>query len=95
MKPNPNPVETMGIISWIFLGLVAGALAKFIMPGKDPGGMIVTILIGIAGAVVAGMLGSFVGWGKVQSFDMWGIFISTFGAILVLIVYRMLKKKQA
>lgn len=95
MKPNPNPFETMGIISWIFLGLVAGALAKFIMPGKDPGGMIVTILIGIAGAVVAGMLGSFVGWGKVQSFDMWGIFISTFGAILVLIVYRMLKKKQA
>lgn len=85
----------MGIISWIFLGLVAGALAKFIMPGKDPGGMIVTILIGIAGAVVAGMIGSFLGWGKVESFDLWGILISTFGAILLLIVYRIATKKRA
>lgn len=97
MKPNPNPVtvKIMGIISWILLGLVAGALAKFIMPGKDPGGFFVTMLIGIAGAVVAGMIGSFLGWGKVESFDLWGIFISTFGAILLLVVYRLAKKKQA
>jgi uncharacterized membrane protein YeaQ/YmgE (transglycosylase-associated protein family) len=93
MKPNPNPVEIMGIISWILLGLVAGALAKFIMPGKDPGGILITMLIGIAGAVVAGMIGSFIGWGKVESFDMWGIFISTLGAIVVLVLYRLLKKK--
>lgn len=85
----------MGFISWMFLGLVAGALAKFIMPGKDPGGMIVTILIGIAGAIVAGFLGSFIGLGKVESFDLWGIFVSTIGAILLLIVYRLLRKKQA
>jgi uncharacterized membrane protein YeaQ/YmgE (transglycosylase-associated protein family) len=85
----------MGIISWIRLGLVAGALAKFIMPGKDPGGFFVTMLIGIAGAVVAGLIGSFLGWGKVESFDLWGIFISTFGAVVVLIVYRLIKKKQA
>src|SRR5262245_9441515 len=59
----------MGIFSWIFLGLIAGAIAKFVMPGKDPGGIIVTILIGIAGAIVGGFLGSFVGLGKVESFD--------------------------
>jgi uncharacterized membrane protein YeaQ/YmgE (transglycosylase-associated protein family) len=57
----------MGIFSWIFLGLIAGALAKFIMPGKDQDGILVTILIGIAGAIVGGFLGSFIGLGKVES----------------------------
>ena len=57
----------MGIFSWILLGLIAGALAKFIMPGKDPGGIFVTILIGIVGAIVGGFLGSFIGLGKVES----------------------------
>jgi uncharacterized membrane protein YeaQ/YmgE (transglycosylase-associated protein family) len=83
----------MGIISWILLGLVAGALAKFIMPGKDPGGFFVTILIGIAGAIVGGFLGSFVGLGAVQSFDVGGILIATIGSILLLIVYRVIKRK--
>src|SRR6516162_467865 len=80
----------MGIFSWIFLGLIAGAIAKFIMPGKDPGGIIVTILIGIAGAIVGGFLGSFVGLGKVESFDLGGIFI----AIILLIIYRLLRKRS-
>jgi uncharacterized membrane protein YeaQ/YmgE (transglycosylase-associated protein family) len=84
----------MGIFSWIFLGLIAGAIAKFIMPGKDPGGIFVTILIGIAGAIVGGLLGSFIGLGKVESFDLGGIFIATIGAILLLIVYRFLRKKS-
>jgi len=83
----------MGIISWILLGLVAGALAKFIMPGKDPGGFFVTILIGIVGAIVGGFVGSFIGLGAVQSFDLGGIFIATIGAILLLIVYRVIKSK--
>jgi uncharacterized membrane protein YeaQ/YmgE (transglycosylase-associated protein family) len=82
----------MGIFSWILLGLIAGALAKFIMPGKDPGGIFVTILIGIAGAIIGGFLGSFIGVGKVESFDLGGIFIATIGAIILLIVYRMLRK---
>ena len=80
----------MGIFSWVFLGLIARAFAKFIMPGKDPGGIIVTILIGIAGAIVGGFLGSFVGLGKVESFDLGGIFIATIGAIILLIIYRLL-----
>ena len=84
----------MGIFSWIFLGLIAGAIAKFILPGKDPGGIIVTILIGIAGAMVGGFLGSFVGLGKVESFDLGGIFIATVGAIILLIIYRLLKKRS-
>ena len=83
----------MGIISWILLGLVAGALAKFIMPGKDPGGFIVTILIGIAGAIVGGFLGSFIGLGAVESFDLGGIFIATLGAIVLLIIYRLVRKR--
>ena len=85
----------MGIISWILLGLVAGALAKFIMPGKDPGGFIVTILIGIAGAIVGGFLGSFIGLGAVESFDLGGIFIATLGAIVLLIIYRLIRKRTS
>lgn len=85
----------MGILTWILLGLVAGAIAKFIMPGKDPGGFIVTILIGIAGAVLGGFLGSFIGLGKIESFDLGGLFIATAGAILLLILYRVVKKRRA
>jgi len=84
----------MGVFSWIFLGIIAGAIAKFIMPGKDPGGIIVTMLIGIAGAIVGGFLGTFVGLGKVESFDLGGIFIATVGAIILLIIYRLLKKRS-
>jgi uncharacterized membrane protein YeaQ/YmgE (transglycosylase-associated protein family) len=83
----------MGILSWILLGLIAGALAKFIMPGKDPGGLIVTILIGIAGAIVGGFLGSFIGLGRVESFDLGGIFIATVGAIVLLILYRLFTRR--
>jgi uncharacterized membrane protein YeaQ/YmgE (transglycosylase-associated protein family) len=85
----------MGILSWILLGLIAGALAKFIMPGKDPGGFIVTILIGIVGAIIGGFLGKFIGLGKVESFDLGGIFIATAGSILLLIVYRLVMKKSS
>lgn len=82
----------MGILSWILLGLIAGALAKFIMPGKDPGGCLVTIILGIVGAVVAGFLGSLLGIGKIESFDLGGILLATIGAIVVLLIYRMVKK---
>ena len=83
----------MGIISWIFLGLIAGALAKFLVPGRDPGGFIVTILIGIVGAVLGGFLGSFIGLGRVESFDLGGIVIATLGAIILLVLYRLFNKR--
>jgi uncharacterized membrane protein YeaQ/YmgE (transglycosylase-associated protein family) len=82
----------MGILSWIFLGLIAGALAKFIMPGKDPGGIIVTIIIGIVGAILGGFVGQYIGLGKVESFDFGGIVIATVGAIVLLILYRLFSK---
>ncbi len=82
----------MGILTWIFLGLVAGALAKFIMPGKDPGGLFLTTGLGVLGAVIGGFLGSFIGLGKVTSFDLGGIFIATAGAVVVLVLWRILKK---
>lgn len=84
----------MGILSWIFLGLIAGALAKFLMPGKDPGGCLVTMVIGIVGGVLGGFLGTFIGLGKIQSFDLGGIFIATMGAIVLLIIYRIVAKKS-
>lgn len=82
----------MGILSWIIMGLIVGALAKFIMPGRDPGGLIVTILIGIAGAFVGGIISSSLGLGTVTGFNLGSIVIATGGAILLLFVYRRLKK---
>ena len=83
----------MGFIAWILLGLVAGALAKFVIPGKQPGGCLVTTGIGIVGAVVGGFLGSFLGFGQVESFDLGSIFIATLGAIVLLFVYGLISKK--
>jgi uncharacterized membrane protein YeaQ/YmgE (transglycosylase-associated protein family) len=83
----------MGIISWIFLGLIAGALAKFLVPGKDPGGFFVTIVIGIVGAILGGFLGSFIGLGRVESFDLGGVVIATIGAIILLVLYRLFQKR--
>lgn len=82
----------MGIISWVVFGLVAGALAKLLMPGKDPGGVIVTILIGIAGAVVGGFIGTFLGFGRVEGFEVRSFAIAILGAIILLALYRMMKK---
>ena len=82
----------MGILSWILLGLIAGAFAKLLVPGKDPGGFFVTILIGIAGGVLGGFLGRFIGLGKIESFDLGGIFIATVGAIVLLVIYHLIRK---
>lgn len=83
----------MGIISWIVMGLIVGLLAKFIMPGKDPQGFIITILLGIGGGLLGGYLGTVLGLGTVTGFDLKSILIATGGAILILLVYRALRKK--
>lgn len=85
----------MGILTWIVLGLIVGLLAKFFMPGKDPGGIIITILIGIAGAIIGGYLGRLLGLGDVKGFDLTSLLLALGGSILLLIVYRILRKKQA
>jgi len=74
------------LIFWIIVGLIAGALAKFIMPGDDPGGFIITILLGIAGAIVGGFLASLIGIGGGGT--IWTIIIATIGAIILLAIYR-------
>jgi uncharacterized membrane protein YeaQ/YmgE (transglycosylase-associated protein family) len=77
----------------IVIGLLAGALAKLIMPGKDPGGIIVTMLLGIAGSVVAGFLGRAIGWyGEGEAA---GFIASVIGAIILLAIYRMMTKRGA
>ncbi|MEM9386201.1 MAG: GlsB/YeaQ/YmgE family stress response membrane protein [Pseudomonadota bacterium] len=81
----------MGMLSWALLGLIVGALAKFLMPGKDPGGILVTIGIGVAGAFVGGYLGTLLGVGGVGGFDLMSIAIATGGAMLLLFAYRNLK----
>ncbi|MGQ9426428.1 GlsB/YeaQ/YmgE family stress response membrane protein [Gilvimarinus sp. F26214L] len=82
----------MGILSWIVMGLIVGVLAKLIMPGKDPGGFIVTILLGVAGAFVGGFIGSALGLGEVSGFNLGSFLLATGGAILLLILYRVIKK---
>ncbi|EKF75630.1 hypothetical protein A11A3_02137 [Alcanivorax hongdengensis A-11-3] len=82
----------MGILSWIVFGLIAGIIAKWIMPGKDPGGFIITILLGIAGAFVGGWLGSLVGMGSMGSFSLGSFVTAIVGALILLALYRMMKK---
>jgi uncharacterized membrane protein YeaQ/YmgE (transglycosylase-associated protein family) len=82
----------MGIVTWIVFGLIAGVVAKFLMPGKDPGGLIVTILIGIVGAMVGGWIGTQLGFGTVSGFDIRSMLVAVGGAMLLLFGYRMMKK---
>jgi uncharacterized membrane protein YeaQ/YmgE (transglycosylase-associated protein family) len=84
----------MGILSWIVLGLIAGALAKWIMPGKDGGGLIITMLLGIAGAFVGGWLGSFFGLGTTEGLSIGSLLTATAGAFVLLFIYRQIKKSQ-
>jgi uncharacterized membrane protein YeaQ/YmgE (transglycosylase-associated protein family) len=75
----------------ILIGLIVGAIAKFLMPGKDPGGMFVTICIGIAGSIGATFLGQFIGWYKQGQSA--GFMMSVLGAVLILWIYRLVKSK--
>lgn len=83
----------MGIISWIILGLKVGALAKWIMPGEDPGGFIITMLIGVAGAIIGGFLSSLVGLGTLTGLDLGSIIIALIGALILLGIYRKIKAR--
>jgi uncharacterized membrane protein YeaQ/YmgE (transglycosylase-associated protein family) len=82
----------MGIFSWILLGLLAGILAKFIMPGKDDGGFVMTTLLGVAGAFIGGWIGSLVGLGAVGEFSLGSLLTAVVGALVLLFVYRTFKK---
>jgi len=77
-----------GVLGWILFGLIVGAIAKLLMPGRDPGGILVTMALGIAGALLGGFLGRVLGWYGPN--DGAGFFMSLLGAILLLWIYRMI-----
>ena len=86
----------MGILGWIVLGLIAGAIAKLIMPGDDPGGIIVTVLLGIIGAVIGGFLGSRIFGIGLQSF--WNLqtwIVAIIGSLILLAIYRLIAGRMA
>ena len=83
----------MGVLTWIVLGGIVGAIAKLIMPGKDPGGFILTILLGIAGAFVGGYISTLLGFGTVTGFNIISLVIAVGGALILLILYRIIKGK--
>jgi uncharacterized membrane protein YeaQ/YmgE (transglycosylase-associated protein family) len=86
-RPTVKEARMLGaLIFWIIVGLIAGALAKFIMPGDDPGGFIITILLGIAGAIVGGFLANLINIGG--GGFIWTTLIATIGAIILLALYR-------
>jgi uncharacterized membrane protein YeaQ/YmgE (transglycosylase-associated protein family) len=81
-----------GVIGWIIFGVIVGAIAKLLMPGRDPGGFIVTMLLGIAGAVMGGFVGRALGWYGPN--DGAGFFMSLLGAVLLLGIYRMMVSRR-
>jgi uncharacterized membrane protein YeaQ/YmgE (transglycosylase-associated protein family) len=84
----PLQEELMGILGWILFGLIVGALAKLVMPGRDPGGIIVTMLLGIAGAVLGGFIGRALGmYGEGEAA---GFLMSFLGAVALLVLYRVI-----
>ena len=80
----------MGILSWIILGLIVGALARWIMPGRESGGILITILLGIGGAFVGGFIGSLLGFGSVTGFNLGSLALAVAGALLLLWGHRAL-----
>ena len=84
----------MGILSWILMGLIVGVIAKLVMPGPDPGGIFITILLGLGGAFVGGYVGPFLGLGSVTGLNLGSLLLSVGGAVLILILHRTIRKKR-
>jgi uncharacterized membrane protein YeaQ/YmgE (transglycosylase-associated protein family) len=92
-RPIRAMLATMGILSWIIFGLVAGIIAKLIMPGKDPGGWIITILLGIGGSYVGGYLAGFLGIVPPGAgFNIKSFATAVGGALVLLFLYRLIKR---
>ncbi len=83
----------MEVISWIFFGLIVGAIAKVLVPGRDPGGIIVTMLLGVAGALLGGWLGR--SMGLYHTGEAAGWIMATIGAVILLLLYRVFARRQA
>lgn len=85
----------MGLISWVVVGLIAGLLAKRVIPGPDPGGIVVTALIGMAGASVGGFIVGILGGSGATGFNIWSVLVATLGAVILLYIYRVLTRRTA
>jgi uncharacterized membrane protein YeaQ/YmgE (transglycosylase-associated protein family) len=85
-------LEHYGIIGWIIIGGIAGLIAKLLMPGRDPGGCIITILLGIAGALIAGWIGHAIGWYRTG--EGAGFVAAIVGAIILLVIYRLIAGRR-
>ena len=85
----------MGLISWVVVGLVAGVIAKWVMPGPDPGGLIATALVGMAGASIGGFVVGVLGGTAATGFNPWSILVATLGAIVLLIIYGLIARRTA
>ena len=85
----------MGIVLWAVFGLIAGAIARFLMPGKAPGGILLTIILGIVGAVVGGFIGTRLGFGDVDEFNLRSMLLAVGGGVLVLLIFGLATRKHA
>lgn len=84
----------MGLFSWIVFGFTAGMIARLLHPGRDPGGCLITILLGIGGALVGGYIGTMFGWGRVNDFSLRSFGLAVMGALMLLILNRMVFGKR-
>jgi uncharacterized membrane protein YeaQ/YmgE (transglycosylase-associated protein family) len=86
--------EMMGLLSWVIMGLLAGLLGRFLLPGRDAMGCFVTTLTGIIGAVVGGFVATWLGFGGFRGFDLYSLMVATAGAVLFLLVLRLLRGRR-
>lgn len=84
----------MGLISWAVMGLCAGALARFLAPGDDSMGCFMTIVVGVVGAVIGGLLATLLGFGGFQGFDPYSLIVATLGAVVLLLVVRLFRSSR-
>ncbi len=85
---------SMGLISWVVLGLLAGLMAKLLLPGRDPGGCIVTVVLGVVGALVGGFVATALGFGGISGFDWRSLGIAILGSVLLLLVWRLITGRR-
>jgi len=85
-------MSLMGLLSWIFMGLIAGVLARLVLPGRNAAGLLLTIVVGIVGALLGGFIATKLGFGGLSGFDLRSVVVATLGAILLLLIVRLLRR---